>query len=117
MGEPQSDADRSVGKQLPYVPRRSASASVRVAWRGWAFLYKWSSYSRRYTMSDNDVTLSGSLPAYYISNVELEKSIRLKPCGLSFKLAVNNLLDEDYLSVLARPMPGINFEFFVGVSL
>ena len=117
VGEPQSAADHSTGKQLPYVPRRSASASLRLEWRGWALLYKWSSYSRRYTMSSNDVTLSGSLPAYYMSNAELEKTVRLKPCGLSFKLAVNNLFNEDYLSVLSRPMPGINFEFFVGVTL
>jgi iron complex outermembrane receptor protein len=51
-----------------------------------------------------------------MSNVTLEKGISLRPADLSLKLAVNNLFNEDYLSVLSRPMPGINFEFFVSVT-
>lgn len=115
-GEPVSAADKSPGKQLPYVPKRSASATLRVSHCGWSFLYKWCHYSQRYTMSSNDATLTGHLPPYYMSNIELEKNIDLRFAGLSLKLAVNNLFNEDYLSVLSRPMPGINFEFFVGIT-
>ena len=32
------------------------------------------------------------------------------------KGTVNNLFDEEYLSVLSRPMPGISFEFFIGIT-
>ena len=67
-------------------------------------------------MSSNDYTITGYLPAYYMSNIALEKGLRLKVADLSLKLAVNNLFDEDYLSVLSRPMPGINFEFFIGIT-
>ncbi len=28
---------------------------------------------------------------------------------------MNNLFDEEYKSVLARPMPGIHFEFFLEI--
>lgn len=115
-GAPASDADRSTGKQLPYVPRRSASATVRLSWRSWSLLYKWCHYSQRYTMSSNDATLTGRLPAYYMSNIELEKNLTFRPCDLSVKVAVNNLFNEDYLSVLSRPMPGINFEIFIGFT-
>jgi len=115
-GEPMSEYDKSPGKQLPYVPRRSASATVRLSWHSWSLLYKWCHYSQRYTMSSNDHTLTGYLPPYYMSNIELEKNISLRPVDISLKLAVNNLLNEDYLSVLSRPMPGINFEFFIGVT-
>lgn len=115
-GEKMSEGDRSVGKQLPYVPRHSASLTGRLSWRGWSFLYKWAYYSQRYTMSSNDYTLTGHLPAYFMSNVTLEKSLAFKPLDLQLKLAVNNLFDEDYLSVLSRPMPGINFELFVSIS-
>lgn len=31
-------------------------------------------------------------------------------------MKINNLFDEEYLSVLSRPMPGINFEIFVGIT-
>ncbi|MDE6039477.1 MAG: TonB-dependent receptor [Paramuribaculum sp.] len=116
VGEKMSPADRSVGKQLPYVPRHSASLTGRLTWRSWSFLYKWAYYSERYTMSSNDYTITGHLPQYFMSNVSLEKKLTLKVADLQLKLAVNNLFDEDYLSVLSRPMPGINFEFFIGIT-
>jgi iron complex outermembrane receptor protein len=115
-GEKMSDADQSVGKQLPYVPRHSASFTGRLSWRTWGLLYKWCYYSERFTMSSNDYTLSGHLPEYFMNNVTLEKSLTCRVADLSLKLAVNNLFNEDYLSVLSRPMPGINFEFFVGIT-
>lgn len=115
-GEKMSPADQSVGKQLPYVPRHSASFTGRLTWKTWSFLYKWVFYSERFTMSSNDYTLTGHLPRYYMSNVSLEKSFAFKPVDLQLKLAVNNLFNEDYLSVLSRPMPGINFEFFVSLT-
>ena len=115
-GEPMSPADRSIGKQLPYVPEYSSAISGRLSFRTWAFQYKWCYYSRRYTMSSGDVTLSGRLPEYFMSNVSLEKKFVFKPADLSLKLAVNNLFNEDYISVLSRPMPGINFEFFIGIT-
>lgn len=115
-GEKMTAADQSVGKQLPYVPKHSASFTGRLSWKSWSFLYKWVYYSERYTMSSNEFTLTGHLPKYYMSNISLEKGLRLKPADVQLKLAVNNLFNEDYLSVLSRPMPGINFEFFIGIT-
>ena len=115
-GEKMSPADMSVGKQLPYVPRHSASVTGRLSWNTWGFLYKWAYYSERFTMSSNDYTLTGHLPDYYMSNISFEKSMSFKPVDIQLKLAVNNLFNEDYMSVLSRPMPGINFEFFIGIT-
>lgn len=115
-GDKMSPADQSVGKQLPYVPKHSASFTGRLSWRTWSFLYKWCYYSERFTMSSNDYTITGHLPEYFMSNISLEKGLSFRPVDLQLKLAVNNLFDEDYLSVLSRPMPGINFEFFIGIT-
>ncbi|WP_286332594.1 TonB-dependent receptor [Duncaniella freteri] len=115
-GEKMSPADMSVGKQLPYVPKHSASVTGRLSWQSWSFLYKWAYYSERFTMSSNDYTLTGHLPDYFMSNVSLEKGLSFKPLDMQLKLAVNNLFNEDYMSVLSRPMPGINFEFFIGIT-
>ena len=76
----------------------------------------WAYYSERFTMSSNDYTLTGHLPRYFMSNISLEKMLSFKPLDVQLKLAVNNLFNEDYLSVLSRPMPGINFEFFIGIT-
>ena len=115
-GEPRSPADRSVGKQLPYVPEFSSSVTGRLSWRRWSFLYKWCWYSERFTMSSNDLSLSGKLPEYFMSNISLEKVLVFNWADLSIKGTVNNLFDEEYMSVLSRPMPGINFEIFVGIT-
>lgn len=114
--DPMSDADRSAGKQLPYVPRHSASAIARASWRGWTLAYRWQWYSERFTMSSNEHSITGSLPAYSVSNVSLEKAWRAWSLDFSGKIAVNNLLDADYRTVLSRPMPGRNFEVFLSVG-
>ena len=67
-------------------------------------------------MSSNDISLTGKLPPYFMSNVTLEKGFSLKCADLSLKGSVNNLFNEEYLSVLSRPMPGINYEIFLGIT-
>ena len=115
-GDPMSPADQSVGKQLPYVPEWSSSITGRLTWKQWALLYKWCFYSERFTMSSNDISLTGKLPAYFMSNLTLERSVETRWAELSLKGVVNNLFNEEYLSVLSRPMPRINFEFFIGIT-
>ena len=116
QGEPISAADQSVGKQLPYVPKHSSTIAGRISWRSWSFLYKWCYYSERFTMSSNDISLTGKLPEYFMSNISLEKLFSFRWADLSLKGTINNLFNEEYLSVLSRPMPGINFEVFVGIT-
>ena len=116
QGEPISAADQSIGKQLPYVPEHSSTVTGRLSWRTWSFTYKWCYYSERFTMSSNDITLTGKLPEYYMSNITLEKGFSLSWADLSLKGTINNLFNEEYLSVLSRPMPGINFEIFIGIT-
>ena len=114
-GEKRTPADQSVGKQLPYVPEYSAAVTGRLSWRRWSFLYKWNYYSERFTMSSNDISLSGKLPKYFMSNISLEKILEFNWAELSLKGTINNLFNEEYVSVLSRPMPGINFEIFIGI--
>ena len=115
-GEPRTPADQSVGKQLPYVPKLSSTITGRLSWRSWSFLYKWCYYSERYTMSSNDISLTGKLPEYFMSNISLEKGFSFRWADISLKGVINNLFNEEYLSVLSRPMPGINFEIFLGIT-
>lgn len=115
VGEAISVGDNSIGKQLPYVPQFSASVTGRLSFRSWSLLYKWCHYSERYTMSSNDIALTGKLPPYFMSNIELEKQFSFRWADLSLKGAINNLFNEEYVSVLSHPMPGINFEIFIGI--
>ena len=114
-GEPISPADQSVGKQLPYEPEFSATVTGRLTWRSWGLLYQFCYYSERYTMSSNDITLSGRLTPYLMNTLSLDKAFALKWADLTLKGTVNNLFNEEYLSVTARPMPRMNVEFFIGI--
>ena len=114
-GEPISPADQSVGKQLPYEPEFSATVTGRLTWRSWGLLYQFCYYSERYTMSSNDITLSGRLTSYLMNNLSLDKAFALKWADLTLKGTVNNLFNEEYLSVTARTMPRMNVEFFIGI--
>ena len=115
-GEKRSPADQSIGKQLPYIPKLSSTVSGRLTWREWSFVYNWCFYSERYTMSSNDISLTGKLPKYYMSNISLGYNLALRWADFNLKGTINNLFDEEYLSVLSRPMPGINFEIFIGIT-
>lgn len=115
--EPVSANDKSAGKQLPYVPKLSAALTGHLSWKLWALQYKWCYYSKRYTMTSNDETISGSLPRYFMSNISIERRIPLKAMQLTAKLAINNLFDADYQTIMSHPMPGTNFEFFLSVEI
>lgn len=116
-GDPADWADEAIGKQLVYIPQFSASSLVALAYRNWRLSYKWCWYSERYTTSDNDMaTRIGRVLPYIMNDIVLERRFALRSAGLSLKLAVNNIFDEEYESVLNRPMPGRNFEFFIEIT-
>ncbi|MEG2061345.1 MAG: TonB-dependent receptor plug domain-containing protein [Alistipes sp.] len=113
--EPTSKGDASVGKQLVYVPEYSSALTARVNYKSWRLLYKWCYYSERYTMSSNDYTLTGYVPSYFMNEASLEKLFALPWSDFSAKIVIKNLFNEEYLSVLARPMPRLNFEIFLDI--
>ena len=115
VGSAISSGDNSIAKQLPYIPLFSASVTGRITFRSWSLLYKWCHYSERYTMSSNDISLTGKLPPYFMNNIELEKQFNFSWASLSLKGIINNLFNEEYISTLSHPMPGINFEIFIGI--
>lgn len=115
-GDKFSPADRSVGKQLVYIPVYSAAFIARVQWRHWEVSYKWNWYSERYTMSSNDLGVLGRVKPYFMSDLSLEKRLECRLASFSLKGCIHNLLNEEYESVLSRPMPRLNVSFFIGIT-
>ncbi len=61
-------------------------------------------------------TRIGRVLPYFMNDIVLEKRFVCRGGShLSLKLAVNNIFNEEYESVLHRPMPGRNFEFFIEI--
>lgn len=115
-GDKVSENDISRGKQLPYIPVYSTAFKFRVGWCGWSVAYKWRFYSRRYTTSSNDLSITGSVAPYYMSDISLEKRFAWRWGGLSVRFDVNNLLGEEYETVLSHPMPGRNYAVYIGIT-
>ena len=110
-------APEAIGRQLVYVPEISASATAALRCRAWTFRYKWCHYSERFTTSDNDVkTRIGRVLPYYMNDVVIERQFDTRSARLAAKLAVNNIFNEEYESVLNRPMPRCNYELFLTVT-
>lgn len=116
-GDPQSWADESIGKQLVYIPVYSAAATGTLSWQSWTLLYKWNYYSERYTTSSNETaTRLGVLAPYYMNDVAVEKRFAFRWAELSVKATVNNIFNEEYESVLSRPMARRNYGFFISIT-
>lgn len=109
-------ADRSAGRQLPYIPRHTATGSASASLHSWRLALKGCFYSRRFTMTSNDPDPLGSVPPYFVANASLQKSFDLHTLQFVAKLAVNNIFDSDYISVMSHPMPGANAELFLTLN-
>lgn len=115
-GEPVSSEDVSAGKQLVYIPEYSSALMGQVSWKNFFLIYKYNYYSKRFTTSSNEMyTKRDELNSYYMNDVSLEKRFSLKNTGLSVKFSVYNLFNEEYVSVLSRPMPRINYGITVAI--
>lgn len=113
LGEKVNSNDASYGKQLCYVPLHSANLGVRCDWRAWAVWYQWQYYSERFTTTSNEVDrITGRLIPYYNSDITIERKLR-PGSPFSVKLAVNNLLGSEYVTVLSHPMPQRGAELFI----
>jgi len=51
-----------------------------------------------------------------MNDITLEKTFQWRKVHASLKGVVNNLLGSEYVTVLSRPMPGRNFEFFLEIK-
>ncbi len=117
QGAPISKLDESFGKQLPYIPRFQSSLTTTLQWRAWQLLYKYNYYSTRYTTSSNRANIAYSiLGAYHMSELSLQWAHHLYRMPLSLRLTIHNLLNEEYVSVLHRPMPRLHYTLSVSLN-
>ncbi len=116
VGDGINDNDESRGKQLCYVPRRSANLMCRLGWRSWSLTYRWVHYSERYTTTSNQADqITGRLLPYYMSDLSARKDFQFKHVGVSLRFEVNNLLNTEYITVLSRPMAPRHYAFYLEI--
>ena len=103
--------DRSVNKQLAYVPVHKATAAATWQNGPWLVALLGVFTGVRYTTGDNE----RSLPPYALLNARLARDFKLGALRLGTRVNFNNILNTSYQSIENRAMPGFNF--LLGISL
>lgn len=99
--------DRTVEKQLPFVPVHKSNAFMSYRLKSWSFMTNWVFVGTRYTTGEELAEFS--VPAYDLFDCSLGKSFNLHQHLLHLNLEVRNILDQQYQNYENRAMPGRNF--------
>lgn len=108
-GDPLTWGDKSVGKQLVYIPVHSGNIFFNLQYRRYRLGWQHNSYSERYTTTSNDFTRRDWLYPYHMNDLSLARNFEWDNLKFSAELKIYNLFDETYHTVLHRPMPGRNY--------
>ncbi len=104
-----SELDKTVGRQLIYVPVHTAQMGATAG-------YGKSIFSAQYIYTQRRNTPTYFLPAYSIVNLQLESGFTLKNVALRAFAKCNNLLDVSYQAIEFRAMPGRWFELGAAIN-
>ncbi len=100
-------ADESRGKQLIYIPKHKGGAYIGLAFQNFSFKFDVNGVGKRYTRSSNQEShFEQVLNPYLLGKVTAEKQVAWDEFLVRLKLAVDNVFDQKYQSILWRPMPG-----------
>jgi iron complex outermembrane receptor protein len=106
-----SSSNKNLDKQLPYIPKSAGNLFLHLNHSIFEVDWNWNYYSKRFTTTANsEETISDYLYPYFMNNVQFGISVPKGKNKLSCMLKVLNVFDEDYRTVLQRPMPGRNYQ-------
>jgi vitamin B12 transporter len=97
--------DRSLGKQLIYVPQHQGRLNASFQYGQWKLQWNQQWTGRVFTLADN----SREIPGFFLSDLRLGRRFSFAPFSLDINGSIQNLWDKDYEVVVARPMPGRHF--------
>ncbi len=112
--EPEFPGDRTVGNQLPYLPRETLHFSARVRLAGWRLGFQLSRESFRYLTIANDERQV--LPGFTVMSLNVRRNFRFGMMLLRTGFSVSNLLDVRYQTIPGYPMPPRMFALTIDVS-
>ena len=97
--------DGSAGKQIPYAPRYNGQSNLGFSYKGLFVNYNHTYTGYRFTTVDE----SQYLMPYQTGNVQVMYAIQKNEYSMRLSAQVQNVWNEDYEVVNARPMPGRYF--------
>lgn len=112
-----NSVDQSRGKQLIYIPKHKGSAYLAATWQNFSLKYDLEYIGKRYTKSSNlESDFERVLNPYWLSKISLDKRFDFNALQMHLKCTVENLFNEEYQSILWRPMPGRFYTFSIGLN-
>jgi len=102
---PVARIENNAGKQLVYIPKHNMNLFLHLDYNNVQLQYMLDYTGKRFTSLDGDQVVFGQLPAYALHDI----SAGYTKLGWTIQLAVKNLLDTSYQSVMWRPMPGRHY--------
>jgi iron complex outermembrane receptor protein len=99
----------AVGKQIPFVPVHSGSVLMNFGFGNFYLTWINHFYSERFTTSTDELTARDRLNPYFMNDLYLGKRWSWANKNISVQFKIFNLFNEQYRSVLQRPMPGRNY--------
>lgn len=118
MSKPVHDSDLSSGMQLPFIPLHSANALINLSGKGFSLTWLWNYFSERFINTSNNYHSSRDyLYPFYMNQLTAGKSFTIGKYNFNISLGIHNLFNEEYRSILQRPMPGRNFTFMLKINI
>jgi len=96
-------------KQLPYVPRHSAFASLSMEMQQTTLSTSWNYTGERFATLSN--SMQNRIDDYGLVNVSVHQKIPMEFMHLHAGLSAKNILDVEYQNLLNIAMPGRNYLF------
>lgn len=110
-------ADESRGKQLIYIPKHKGGVYLSASWQKFTLKYDLNGVGKRFTKSNNQESdFEQVLNPYFISKITVDKQTTWNAFTFHVKFAADNLFNQNYQSILWRPMPGRFYSFSVALK-
>lgn len=109
LGDASRWGNGSIGKQLPYTPVHSGNFLADVRWKNFSVTWVNHAYSERYATYASNLTTRDRLYPYFMNDLYAGKKWSWQKNSISVQVKIYNLFNEQYWSVLQRPMPGRNY--------
>lgn len=106
--------NKDTGRQLIYVPFYKFTTSVGYNYKNFSAYYQYLNTDEVFTTTDH--APEHILDSYMVANLGVEYTLG-KERHYKVGAQILNLWDEAYESVLNRPMPGRNFNFYIHLNI
>jgi len=109
----QTNDSQDKGKQLFYVPRYKAAASIYADYQNFRIRYTQSYVGRRFYKDDRSEWLN----PYSLANISAEKSIIVKGYTIRAFARIDNVWNESYVVQLSYAMPLLTYQIGIALQL